>query len=198
MTTRLSEEEVHALHTTNVAGGEWWTAHRARMEQYFVPEHLTTTQVHYDPSGRYELRIETYQTGKHTWSYTRGVVVDTATQQLVADIKRNYSHFWHAWYPHPNGNLYLLCGEDYQGYTVVNVTAGTIKTFLPKAANEGVGFCWTDCEPDLEEQTLRVEGCFWGGPYERVVFDFRTPETLPLPELERSDLEYDDEDEDEL
>ena len=105
----------------------------------------------------------------------------------VADIKRNYPHFWHAWADHANGCEYLLCGEDYQGQTVVNLTEGKSFSFFPEAGFNGKGFCWTAAYPAPDTSLLAVDGCIWGGPYDIVFFDFSKPDDLPYRELFRVD-----------
>lgn len=106
---------------------------------------------------------------------------------MVADIKRNYGAFWHAWVPHPNGNEYLLCGENYQGYTIINLTQETTVSYLPPEARKGFGFCWAAVYPSPDGATLAVDGCVWACPYELRVYDFADPTVLPFPELARFD-----------
>jgi hypothetical protein len=79
----------------------------------------------------------------------------------------------------------LLCGEDYQGYSIVNLTAGTCKPFFPEEGYKGCGFCWTAAYPSPDTLVLAVDGCYWACPYDVVLYDFRNPEDLPLRELSR-------------
>ena len=150
-------------------------------------------------SGKYQLVIDYYSTTEGSWSYSRGRVKEVSNEEVIADIKRNYPRFWHTWAEHPNGNEYLLCGEDYQGYTVINLTEKKEQIYLPKQARKGWGFCWVSVEYLPDEVQLRVEGCYWACPYEVVVYDFSNPDRLPLPELERrymTEEEYDEDEED--
>jgi hypothetical protein len=106
---------------------------------------------------------------------------------VVADIKRNYSHFWYRWISHANGKEYLLCGEDYQGYSCVNLTDEECHVYFPDEAYEGGGFCWTAAYPSPDGLVLAVDGCYWGCDYELLFVDFRDPDSLPYPELGRSE-----------
>jgi hypothetical protein len=135
------------------------------------------------------LRIDRYRRGPDKWDYSRGIVRRLADGAVVADIKRNYSDFWHAWVQHPNGCEYLLCGEDYQGYSIINLTKNTVSTYLPPEALKGHGFCWTSVYPSPDGLILAVYGCYWAQPYEAVLYDFSNPGVLPLPELHRIDPE---------
>ena len=141
--------------------------------------------VELSPSGKFKLTFDFYSRGTSTWAYSRGRVTTTQDARLIADIKRNYSHFWHAWAQHANGNEYLLCGEDYQGQTVVNLSCEAVQSFFPQAAYKGHGFCWTEAHPSPDSALRAVVGCYWGGPGEIVLFDFSNPDRLPYTECAR-------------
>lgn len=149
-------------------------------------------ELYTSPSGKYSLTIQYFGTGKDTWSVTKGIV---CSNDVIAEVKRNYHYFWFEWVEdHPNGKDYLLCGEDYQGYTVVDLMDGLVHNYLPESAKQGAGFCWIGVDGS-EKTKLVVEGCYWAFPYEVVEYDFSNPETLPLPELSRRDLIEEDEEE---
>jgi hypothetical protein len=139
------------------------------------------------PSGNFKLTIDTYGTGENTWAYSRGRVFKVGSRRSFADVKRNYSHFWRAWIQHANGHEYLLCGEDYQGQTVINLTARETRHHFPTSGYAGHGFCWTAAYPSPDSAVLAVDGCYWACPYEVVFFDFRDPDNLPYKELARVD-----------
>src|SRR5690349_12429254 len=111
------------------------------------------------PSGNFELIVDMYTTGHHTWDYSRGRLRRIGQREFFADIKRNHAMFWRRWVEHANGNEYLLCGEDYQGQTIVNLTSETITSYFPTAGYSGRGFCWTDAFPSPDSTVLAVEGC---------------------------------------
>ena len=141
------------------------------------------------PSGLYKLRTSRYGKGKDvvSWNYSRGIISNIKTSRTIAGVKRNYGHFWHSWVEHPNGNEYLLCGEDYQGYSVINLTKEIYQVYFPKEGHQGVGFCWAKVFPSPDKLVLAVDGCYWACPYEIVFYDFRNPEKLPFDELGRID-----------
>ena len=151
--------------------------YRKEIEQYFLEKNLVEGSIEEfkSPSGCYVLTAEEYTTRENAWSYTRGIVKKADTGNLIADVKRNYSHFWHSWVQHSNGCEYLLCGEDYQGQTVINLTKGTVVNYYPEEGHNGVGFCWVDAYASPDSQYLAVEGCIWACPYEIVFFDFTEP-----------------------
>ena len=141
-------------------------------------------QVEISSSGLYQLEISRYgELGKVSWEYSRGIVRKLADHSVIADVKRNYGHFWHGWIDHPNGNEYLLCGEDYQGYSIVNLATRQSRVYFPEAGYTGGAFCWAAVHPSPDRLVLAVDGCIWACPYELRFFDFRTPDRLPFAEI---------------
>jgi hypothetical protein len=165
---------------------ERYAALRKEIEEIFAASKpLEGAEQHVSPSSQYALEITIYPTGEGRWNYSRGAVRRVSDQVVVADVKRNYGQFWHTWVTHASGLEYLLCGEDYQGYTVIELSTGRIQVHLPDEAFKGMGFCWTAVHPSPDGLTLAVDGCYWACPYELVFYDFSQPMQSVLPELER-------------
>lgn len=168
---------------------ERYIERRKKIEQTFIPENKVadSKKIIVSPSGVFQFEFHRYSKGPKTWEYSRAIVTRISDGNIIADIKRNYSHFWHTWVKHPNGNEYLLCGEDYQGYSVVNLTTGNYHVYFPETGYKGAGFCWTAVYPSPDGLVLAVDGCYWACPYDLVLYDFREPEKLPYPEIARFD-----------
>ena len=162
---------------------------REHLEAKFVPENRVedSENSHVSPCGKYRLNISRFSIGPKSWDISQGIVTRMEDQRVIADVKRNIGHFWHAWVQHANGYEYLLCGEDYQGYSVINLTTEKTHVYFPEAGYDGFGFCWTAVYPSPDSLMLAVDGCYWACSYEVVFYDFRDPEHLPLPEIERID-----------
>ncbi|HLA64554.1 MAG TPA: hypothetical protein VK610_09000, partial [Rhodothermales bacterium] len=160
--------------------------HRAHAEARFATMQPVpgSAEVHVSPSGRFELGVVQYDDGTNGWTYSRGGVRRVGEDPVIADVRRNLGSFWFAWVAHADGE-YLLCGEDYQGYNVIELETGREAFTFPPEAADGRGFCWTNVHPSPEGDVLAVEGCVWGGPYELRFFDFAEPLVSPLPELGR-------------
>ena len=167
------------------SGEDWREAKRARIEALFDESTLHKSVTHLSPDGRYELEIRVWNNNKG-WSYSEGLARTPESTAPIATVRRNYPGFPFAWIQdHPNGHDYLVCGEDYQGQTVIELDTGARTDHLPDDAKKGWGFCWAQHHVAPTTETLVVEGCYWGGPYELVAFDFSDPLSLPLPELYR-------------
>ena len=161
---------------------EW----RARIEERFASMALVADSKakHVSPSGRYELEVSRYGAGENTWNYSRGEVRRVADQSAVADVLRNYGTFWFCWVSRGDDE-YVLCGEDYQGYNVINLSTGMNVLTFPREAFNGAGYCWGQVHPSLDGTTLAVEGCYWAAPYSLTFYDFSDPTRSPLPQLAR-------------
>lgn len=150
--------------------------------EYFKPENLQIQNRKIVQEGAYTLIIDAYSTTKGAWSYTMGTVAKN--EKIIANVHRNYSNFWHHFVlNHPDGHDYLLCGEDYQGQTVIQLDTGKRKDYLPNAAHLGAGFCWGDAKSSPSGTKLFVDGCYWACPYEMIVYDFSRPMNLPYKQL---------------
>jgi hypothetical protein len=145
-----------------------------------------SAEIHYSPSGRFSLETSDWSSQDGGWNYSRGIVRAVGSSNTVADVRRYYPRFWHAWVQQASGE-YLVCGEDYQGYSVIDLERQAVATYFPTEGYKGHGFCWGAAYPSPDGLSLAVEGCYWACPYELVVVDFRNPMELPLPELARFD-----------
>ncbi len=148
---------------------------------------------HHSPSGRHRLEVTRLSLGSTRTPFSRGRVFRGSGAEPIAVVERNFGAFPFSWCEgHPSGHDYLVCGEDYQGQTVVELDTGARVDHVDPAAEQGGGFCWAAHYPSPgsaarsgEAPCLFVDGCIWAGPYEIVLFDFATPMRLPYRELGR-------------
>src|SRR5207249_468457 len=84
------------------------------MEQYFIDSNRLNDRIKtiLSPSGNYQLTIEIYKTGDGYWNYSRGLIYKMKTNELIFDIKRNYSHFHYTFITYQNKE-YLITGRSY-------------------------------------------------------------------------------------
>lgn len=170
----------------NAVDDEWYREQRRAVEAFFAQPNQTASDEseHRSPSGRYRLIVREYAP---TPGYTRGLVY--AGDRLIGDVKRNYGIFHHGWAEaHANGHDYLLCGEDYQGQTVIELDTSRRADYIPENAKNGSGFCCAAYYPSPDGRLIVVDGCYWGCPYELVVCRFDDPLALSWPEIERIGL----------
>ena len=168
-------------------------ARRIRKATYFVEANAKRSErkEHVSPSGQYKLVIMPFATRPGSWNYTQGLVYRMGEDKPVAEVQRNYCQFPYAWVEGHDKGDFLLCGEDYQGQTVINLKTGARRDTLPEDALEGFGFCWVRIHPSPTGKLLCVDGCFWGAPYELRFFDFAEPMCPPWPELSTPEQDKD-------
>jgi len=176
----ISDEEMEQY---NEAWRDWYFRDENAKEYHPSYGQLKGAEESLSPDGRYKLVITSHPTSPGSWAYSKGTVYDLekSDTEPIAVIRRNYGHFWYSWMTHSaNGKQYLWCGENYQGYTCVDLEEGTVRNHLPSEAGMGSGFCWVDVEPSPDGKYLAVYGCYWACPYEVQVYEFVDPDAWPL------------------
>lgn len=161
---------------------------RQEVEDRFVRMRpiLGERRVHTSPSGQFELVIDTYAEAGSEWNFSRGVLREVGTEEVIADVRRADPKFLFAWVSHKAGD-FLVCGEDTQGYNVIDIRRG-INVWTPP---DGSGFNWLAVYPAPDGRVLAVEGCVWGSPNQLVFLDFDHPLSTPLPEIARFSMPTD-------
>lgn len=176
------------MNEKNIISEKEYILQKKDLEQYFVENNLIKSKTKQYEYKEYILEVEEYKTREKCWNYTKGIIKKNGIK--ICEIKRNYSSFFHLFYSHSNGNDYLICGEDYQGYTIFNLTKEEKYSYVPNSWFTGTGFCFVYVEKEESidgkiTDLLRVEGCHWGAPFEIMELDFSNPEKLPLPIVDR-------------
>lgn len=155
--------------------------------QFFKPENAGESYEY--KTDRYRLVITPIKTKEGCWNYTNAKVYQRkkdGPDEQIAVVRRNYSAFPFEWVEkHPNGHEYLVCGEDYQGQTIIELDTGKRADYLPEDAKKGFGFCCGHFYISASGRYLAVSGCYWACPYEVRIFDFSEPLKMPWPELYR-------------
>lgn len=132
------------------------------------------------PCGRYRLDVDSYATADcpNYSSISVGSIRAVATGDMIACIKRNDDRWFHGWVLRDNGD-YLVCSEDLEGQTVVDLRQGKVAGFSSKEDP----FIWCEFYPSPDSQRIVIFGCYWACPYMLIVYDFSNPMSLPLPNI---------------
>ena len=136
------------------------------------------------------LTVESYSNGVGHWDYTKGILRNGDI--VIAEVVRNYSSFPFKLFKHINGNRYMVCGEDYQGYTLVNIETGEIKSYVSGTLG---AMCLVNFD-DYDNTHLYVEGCPWGGDFYDIIYDVSDIENLPWTVLSTINQNFEDYDND--
>lgn len=171
---------------------ELFAYRRKNRMQYYVEENRVPDKqkVILSPSGTYRLVVDQYRTcgpdpnaKQRSWNYSRGQIIKVMTSEVIETVYRNYPSFWYCFVEHPNGCEYLFCGEDYQGYDLVNLSTGERRSTLQDNAFLGWGWCTANMVSSPNGKYIVADGCYWACPYDLRVLDFSNPENFPLPIL---------------
>lgn len=119
----------------------------------------------------YKVIIKEYDTktlsGKNTWNFTQGFIYKNDV--LIGSIKRNYSHFPYTLFKNKN-KTYFISGSSYMCQTIIDCETGE----LYDNSSSSDSFIWASYY-QINENTLCVLGCYWGGPCEYRFFDMTDP-----------------------
>jgi len=169
---------------------KWYVEGRREVEKYFTAANLIKgeTDKSISPCMKYEIRIERYRTVAGGWDYTRGIVWDRSKHLKIADIKRSGPDFWYCWVQQRDRRI-LLCSEDPQGYTVVDLTYNEQHTYIDPKARSGLGFVWNHVVPSPDGERVAVLGTIYDAAKMCILYDLTKPDILPLPMLRSLDSE---------
>jgi hypothetical protein len=174
--TGKSRGEKKALYASLISAEDKIELYRLEKSKYFTNENALaeTTITKSSPSGKYNLVITQYKTDPGYGNYSLGTV---SNGDITIDtVQRNYKEFTYVFIEgHPNGHDYLVCGEDYQGQTIIELDTGKRKDWIPSMG----GFCWTKIIPSPSKTLLLVDGCYWGCPFYSIIVDFSNPLNAP-------------------
>lgn len=183
----LPKAEKKALYASMISVEDKLELYRLEKAACFTEESAQKDNVkeYISHSGKYILLITPYKTSSvdsqvKTWNYTLGQVYKIGPDGdkiLISEIQRNYCSFPYVFVEnHANGHDYLVCGEDYQGQTIVELDTGEKASWVPVMG----GFCWVNMMPSPSGNLIAVDGCYWACPYEIKIFDFSNPLKVPF------------------
>jgi hypothetical protein len=136
-------------------------------ENFYTIENKIEEKNIISPFGKFKLIIETFKTKLNCWNYTRGTLY-TKDNIIISQIDRNYCVFNYSWLI-INGQEWLQTGRTYTSQIFINCETKEIFDNLDINKSE---FCWSECFISNNQKTLIVLGCFWGGTYEYIAYDF--------------------------
>ena len=127
-------------------------------------EMLSNKRKQYEsPLKKYVLSITpvAFKEDSRYWAYTIGKVykkTKNKTGKLIATVHRNSEKFPFAFFENQDGNDYFVCGEDYQGQTVICLNTGERVDFIGEKAKRNMEFCWQKFHLSPNKKILAVEG----------------------------------------
>ena len=145
----------------NNTSERWYKTKRREIEDRITEgELLANKRMQYEsPEKKYVLSITpvAFREDGRYWAYTIGKVykkTKNKTGKLVVTIHRNSEKFPFAFFEGLDGKDYFICGEDYQGQTIVCLNNGDRVDFIGEKAKRNMEFCW-------QNFTFRPTRRFW-------------------------------------
>lgn len=181
----------------NAVGSDWYSKKRAMVRDAFrigtPKQHLSKTID--SPTGKYSLETTPFEISKNGWDYCEGRFYNNLNDEYIESIYRNYGSFPYCWLEgHPEGD-FAICGEDYQGLTLIDLMNGRTTSFISEDAHKGNGFCAASFDVSPEMDRIAIEGCYWGGPYELMVLEIpqKAPIQFPWKSIYQDYIDFRDE-----
>lgn len=182
----------------NASRSTWYVKKRHNITNRWKDSRPLTDQVQRieSPSGKYILQITPCVFGLHrNWAYTLGDVFSKSMggEIQIAQVLRDHNVFPYMFCEdHSDGNDYMLCGEDYQGLTVIRLNTGERVDFIEKEAESNQGFSWSDCKISDDKTRIAFEGSYWTQGLEIHFRDFRAPFDVPYVRVGKDFVRYHD------
>lgn len=182
----------------NAAKSVWYVKKRRNIQTRWKDSTplVNLVQSHTSPSGKYTLKITPCAFDLHrNWEYTVGDVFAKSMggEVPVGQVLRDHHVFPFVFCEnHPDGHDYLICGEDYQGLTVIRLDTGERIDYIEKEAESNHGFSWSDAKVSPDKTRIAFEGGYWAQGFEVHIRDFRHPFGAPYVRVGKDFVQYHD------
>jgi cold shock CspA family protein len=110
-------------------------------------------------------------------------------KKLLQNIRRNSEKFPFKFIEnHTDGHDYFICGEDYQGQTIIQLDTNERVDYIGEKGQRGLEFCWQKVFVSPDHKKIAVQGFAKNKPKDYVeyrgirFYEFDEPMNLPLGE----------------
>lgn len=111
------------------------------------------------PSGKYKLELMPYAvTDMRCPFYSVVEIIRSSDGERMGKIIRNEADFPFLFVENRDGKDYLMCAEDYQGFTLVNITDGKKYDYVPEKSKRELSLRITDFHLSPSTQYVAIEG----------------------------------------
>ena len=159
---------------------------RAEIKKYFDEKTLLpdTEEIYFSPDKRYFFKSNYYRQSdnKRSWTVSKIEIFQTNPEEKLFEFIRNDDSLFHGWLTIEQ-RTYLLLSEDLEGKSIFDFLNRDFHSY----SFENDKFIWCEYYPSPDGKQLAIIGCFWGGPYEIIVFNTSEPLNIPYTELYRQD-----------
>ena len=116
-------------------------------------------EIRKSPSEKYKLELTPYAVnGMRCPFYSVVEIVRISDGERMGKIIRNEADFPFLFIEEQDGKDYLVCAEDYQGFTLVNITDGKKYDFIPEKSKRELALQITDFYISPNKKCIAIEG----------------------------------------
>jgi len=111
------------------------------------------------PSGKYKLELMPYSVQDMRCPFYSVVeIVRISDGERMGKIIRNEADFPFLFVENRDGKDYLMCAEDYQGFTLINITDGKKYDYIPEKSKRELALRITDFHLTPNKECVAIEG----------------------------------------
>jgi len=178
----------------NYATDPWYEERRNKVMQaiYSGKPIKAKKETRLSPSGKYSLELTPYSVKDRRCPFYSVVeIIRKNDGERLGKIIRNEADFPFIFVEDHGGKDYLLCAEDYQGFTVINITSGKKLDYVPEKSKRDLAMKITDFYVSPDRKTIAIEGYGKTKPSDIVETDeihfykLVDMEKLPYPEVDK-------------
>lgn len=181
----------------------WYAEKRQEVEKKFQKGKYLhdKRKTFHSESGKYQLQITPviFKVKDRFWAYTIGKVLASDNKTVLHTIKRDSDKFPFFFTEGHDGKDYLLCGEDRQGQTIIELNTGQTTTYVGEKAKRDMEFAWQKFHVSPDKEHIAIEGYAKSNhkdfsEYRSIrFFNFKQPMILPYYEIgDRITFPYDE------
>lgn len=146
-------------------------------------------EIRRSPSGKYTLELVPYVVKDRRSPYYCVVeIIRTSDGERMGKVVRNEADFPFLFVEDYEGKDYLLCAEDYQGFTIINITEGKKYDYIAEKSKRDLALMISDFYLSPDKKILALEGHSKTKPNDIVETDeihfYRITELTKLPYAE--------------
>ena len=129
-------------------------------------------EIRASPSGKYMLELTPYSVKDMRCPFFSVVeIIRKIDGERMGKIIRNEADFPFLFIEEYEGKDYLMCAEDYQGFTLINITDGKKYDYVPEKSKRDLALRIMDFYISPDRRTLAIEGCGRTKPSDLVDWD---------------------------
>jgi hypothetical protein len=141
------------------------------------------------PMGKYTLELVPYSVSDNRFPFYSVVeIIRTSDGDRIGKVIRNDADFPFIFVEDIDGKDYLLCAEDNQGFTVINISEGKKHDYIAEKSKRGLAMRITDFYLSPDRKNLAIEGYVKNKPNDVVETDeihfYRVEDFMKVPYAE--------------